>query len=126
MSNSNLENSVGFTDKLKFFLSVLLFLSSFISFNILSDRSFYERLLVFVFFIVLSGILFVFSKLGRFLISFVKDSFFELKLMSWPQRKEALRMTLVVFVFAFSVSLFILIIDKCIEYLLYVVFLGWK
>ncbi|WP_263987858.1 preprotein translocase subunit SecE [Candidatus Kinetoplastidibacterium crithidiae] len=46
--------------------------------------------------------------------------------MSWPQRKESLRMTLVVFVFAFAVSLFILIIDKCIEYLLYVLFLGWK
>ncbi|WBF65550.1 MAG: preprotein translocase subunit SecE [Candidatus Kinetoplastibacterium crithidii] len=126
MSNSNLENSVAFTDKLKFFLSVLLFLSAFISFSFLNNRSFYERLLVFVFLIVLSGTLFIFSKLGRSLLYFIKDSFFELKLMSWPQRKEAVRMTVVVFVFAFSVSLFILFIDKCIEYLLYVLFLGWK
>ena len=59
-------------------------------------------------------------------IAYAKDSWYEVKKVVWPTRKETTQMTLVVFGFVVIMSLFLWIADKLIEWLVFSVFLGWK
>jgi preprotein translocase subunit SecE len=63
---------------------------------------------------------------GRRFIHYAKDSWYEVKKVVWPTRKETTQMTLVVFGFVLIMSLFLWIADKLIEWLVFSVFLGWK
>lgn len=66
------------------------------------------------------------SPAGRRFIAYTKDSWYEVKKVVWPTRKETAQMTLVVFGFVLIMSLFLWIADKLIEWLVFSVFLGWK
>ncbi|AGF47296.1 preprotein translocase subunit SecE [Candidatus Kinetoplastibacterium desouzaii TCC079E] len=121
MSISNLENYHGFMDRLKLFLSIFIFLGGFL-FLFFDNEKKILRLTFLLLSFLFSFLLLFFTSYRKLLFIFFRDSFFELKLVSWPSRKESLRMTGVVFVFAFLFSLFICFIDKCIEFLLYCIF----
>ena len=63
---------------------------------------------------------------GRRFISYAKDSWYEVKKVVWPTRKETTQMTLVVFGFVVIMSIFLWFADKLIEWLVFSVLLGWK
>ncbi|NDH30496.1 MAG: preprotein translocase subunit SecE, partial [Betaproteobacteria bacterium] len=44
----------------------------------------------------------------------------------WPDRKETVQMTLTVFGFVVIAALFLWIVDKSLEWILYGLILGWK
>ena len=44
----------------------------------------------------------------------------------WPTRKETLQTTFFVFVFASLMSLFLWLVDKGLEWVLYSLLLGWR
>ena len=51
------------------------------------------------------------NKRVRFVPKFVREAWVELKKVTWPTRKEALRLTLAVIVFAVFFSIFIQLLD---------------
>ena len=66
------------------------------------------------------------SGAGRALLSFAQDSEREMRKVVWPTRKETLQTTFFVFVFASLMSLFLWLVDKGLEWVLYSLLLGWR
>jgi preprotein translocase subunit SecE len=50
----------------------------------------------------------------------------EVRKVVWPERKEAIQMTLYVFGFVVVMALFLWLTDKALAWVLYDLVLGWK
>jgi preprotein translocase subunit SecE len=44
----------------------------------------------------------------------------------WPSRKETIQMTLAVFAFVLVMAIFLWVVDKTLEWVLYDLVLGWR
>jgi preprotein translocase subunit SecE len=66
------------------------------------------------------------SESGRRLIGFGRDSYRELGKVVWPERKEAIQMTMYVFGFVLVMSILLWFTDKVIEWAFYDLILGWR
>jgi preprotein translocase subunit SecE len=67
-----------------------------------------------------------FSAPGRQLAAFARDSIDEVKKMVWPTRKESFQIAAIVFAFVVVMAVFLWVVDKGIEYVLYDLILGWR
>jgi preprotein translocase subunit SecE len=63
---------------------------------------------------------------GQRFFAFAKDSWSETKRVVWPDRKETTQVTLIVFAFVVLMALFLWLVDKSLEWVLYDLILGWK
>ncbi len=63
---------------------------------------------------------------GQRLIAFGRDSWSETRRVVWPTRKETMQVTLVVFGFVVAMAIFLWVVDKSLEWVLYDLLLGWK
>ncbi|CZZ81976.1 preprotein translocase subunit SecE [Bordetella trematum] len=84
------------------------------------------RIGVFVGSLVIAAVLALLSEPGRRTIGFAQESYNEVKRVSWPTRKETTQMTGIVFAFVAVMGLFMWVLDKGIEWVLYGLLLGWK
>ncbi len=76
---------------------------------------------------VLAAVLvFLVCDAGRRFVAYVRDSVRELQKVVWPTRRETFQMTLYVFGFAVVMAIFLWLVDKLLEWLLYGVVLGWR
>ncbi|AGF49445.1 preprotein translocase subunit SecE [Candidatus Kinetoplastidibacterium galati] len=116
MSISNADNYFSYFDKVKFFLALLLFFLGLISFFGFQKNLWLLEQFVFLFSLAYLLYCLFFNKISRSFFSFCKESFFEVKRVSWPDRKSAVRMTGTVCVFAVLISVFICLIDKIIDF----------
>ncbi|VFR45539.1 Preprotein translocase subunit SecE (TC 3.A.5.1.1) [plant metagenome] len=114
------------TDRLKLGLAVLVIIGGIVGFSVLSTEPMVMRIGVFVGSLVLAALIAWFSEPGRRTLSFAQESYHEVKRVSWPTRKETVQMTGIVFAFVAVMGLFLWLLDKGIEWLLYGVLLGWK
>ncbi|NDB12144.1 MAG: preprotein translocase subunit SecE [Betaproteobacteria bacterium] len=64
--------------------------------------------------------------LGQQFLRFTKEAWSETRRVVWPDRKETVQMTLTVFGFVVIAALFLWIVDKSLEWILYGLILGWK
>ncbi len=71
-------------------------------------------------------VVFFTSETGRQLVAFGRDAVRETKKVVWPERKEALQVTLYVFAFVVVMALFLWLTDKTLEWVFYDLILGWK
>jgi len=69
---------------------------------------------------------FLTSDYGKQLIGFGRESVREVRKVVWPERKEAMQITLYVFGFVLVMALFLWLTDKTLEWVLYDLVLGWK
>ena len=67
-----------------------------------------------------------FSGPGQQFFAFAKDSWAETRRVVWPERKETTQVTLIVFAFVLAMALFLWLVDKSLEWVLYDLILGWK
>jgi len=67
-----------------------------------------------------------FSAPGQQLAAFARDAIAEVKKMVWPTRKESFQTAAAVFGFVVLMALFLWIVDKGLEVVLYDLVLGWK
>ena len=67
-----------------------------------------------------------FSEPGRQLAEFAREAIAEVKKMVWPTRKESFQTAAAVFGFVALMALFLWIVDKGLEVVLYDLILGWK
>ncbi|CAM3750922.1 preprotein translocase subunit SecE [Polynucleobacter antarcticus] len=107
-------------------LAALVVVAALVLYYTLADQSLVIRLAVLFGGIAAAVLIVAISPDGRRFIAYSKDSWYEVKKVVWPTRKETNQMTLVVFGFVLVMSLFLWIADKLIEWLVFSVFLGWK
>jgi preprotein translocase subunit SecE len=107
-------------------LAIALAVGSLIAYYGLASESMIIRLSVLLGgFVVALGVIAITTSGKRFL-AYAKESFYEVKKVVWPTRKESSQMTLVVFAFVAVMAIFLWSADKLIEWLIFSVFLGWK
>jgi len=107
-------------------LAALVVVAALVLYYTLIDQSMLIRLVVLFGGIAAAVLVVALSLDGRRFIHYAKDSWYEVKKVVWPTRKETTQMTLVVFGFVLIMSLFLWIADKLIEWLVFSAFLGWK
>jgi preprotein translocase subunit SecE len=76
--------------------------------------------------VVAAVVVFFTAESGRQLMAFGRDAVRETKKVVWPERKEALQITLYVFAFVVVMALFLWLTDKTLEWVFYDLILGWK
>jgi len=69
---------------------------------------------------------FLTAESGKALLAFGRDAWREVRKVVWPERKEAVQMTVYVFVFVLVMAVFLWLTDKTLEWLFYDLILGWK
>jgi len=84
------------------------------------------RIGVFLGGVVLAALIAWASEPGRRTLSFGHESYAEVKRVVWPTRKETVQMTGIVFAFVAVMALFLWLVDRGVEWVLYGVLLGWK
>ena len=107
-------------------LGALIVVAALVLYYTLVDQSMLIRLGVLFGGIAAAVFIVAISADGRRFISYAKDSWYEVKKVVWPTRKETTQMTLVVFGFVVIMSIFLWFADKLIEWLVFSVLLGWK
>jgi preprotein translocase subunit SecE len=126
MSNSNVETVTSTADRLKLGLAVLVIVAGIVGYSILDTQPMVARVGVFLGGLILAVIIAWFSEPGRRTLSYGRDSYNEVKRVVWPTRKEATQMTGIVFVFVVIMGLFLWLVDKALEWIIYGLFLGWN
>jgi len=127
MSNTSIENVTSVTDKLKLGLAVLVIIAGIVGFSVLESKlPTVARVAIFVGSLGLAALIAWMSEPGRRTIAFAHESYNEVKRVVWPTRKETLQMTGIVFAFVAIMGLFLWVLDKLVEWLLFGVLLGWK
>ena len=127
MSNTSIENVTSITDKLKLGLAVLVIIAGIIGFSVLESKlPMVARIAIFIGSLVVAAVIAWMSEPGRRTIAFAQESYNEVKRVVWPTRKETLQMTGIVFAFVAVMGLFLWVLDKLVEWLLFGVLLGWK
>jgi preprotein translocase subunit SecE len=76
--------------------------------------------------LVAAAALFLTSEPGKQFMALSQDSVREAKKVVWPTRKEAMQMTAYVFAFVVVMALFLWLVDKSLEWVLYDLILGWR
>lgn len=76
--------------------------------------------------LVAAVVVFFTAEPGKQLLAFGRDAWREVKKVVWPERKEAVQITVYVFAFVLIMALFLWLTDKTLEWLFYDLILGWK
>ena len=127
MSNTSIENVTSVADKLKLGLAVLVIIAGIVGFSVLESKlPMVARIDIFVGSLAVAAFIAWTSEPGRRTIAFAHDSYNEVRRVSWPTRKETMQMTGIVFAFVAIMGLFLWVLDKVVEWLLFGVLLGWK
>jgi len=127
MSNTSIETVTSVTDKLKLGLAVLVIIAGIVGFSVLESKlPMVARVAIFVGSLALAALIAWMSEPGRRTIAFAHESYNEVKRVVWPTRKETLQMTGIVFAFVAIMGLFLWVLDKLVQWLLFSVLLGWK
>lgn len=126
MSNSSVETVTTPSDKYKIVLAVVIIAVGIFAYSYFSDMNIYARVGMFVGSLVVAALIFWFSESGRRTVDFATGAYSELKRVVWPTRAETIQMTGIVFAFVIVMAIFLWLIDKLIEWVIYGVFLGWN
>ena len=127
MSNTTIENVTSTADRLKLGLAVVVIIAGIVGFSVLESKlPLAARIAIFVGSLALAAVIAWFSEPGRRTIAFAQESYNEVRRVVWPTRKETMQMTGIVFAFVAVMGLFLWVLDKVVEWLLFGVLLGWK
>jgi|SRR5574343_1034618 len=113
-------------DKLKFILAVLAIIAGIAGFYLLAADAGLLRLASVLGGIAVAVVLVWTTEQGRQLAGFVRESIVEARKVVWPNRKETMQTTAMVFVFVLIMAIFLWLTDKTLEWVMYDLILGWK
>ena len=126
MANPNVEIVTSGADRAKVALAVVLLVAGIAGFYALSQQPMALRLGSILVGIVAAVAVGWFSAPGQRFFEFARDSWAEAQRVVFPSRKETTQMTLAVFGFVVVSAIFLWMVDKSLEWLLYDLVLGWK
>ena len=112
-------------DKAKLLLATVLVILGVVGFYALPALPIFVRALMPVVGVVLAVVIvFFWCSVGRRLTQYVRDSVTEVKKVVWPERNEAIKLTMFVIAFVMVLAMFIWVADWAISWLFYDVILG--
>ena len=126
MAQQNIQTVGNTAERVKIVLAVTVALVGAAAFQVLANQPMVVRVAAVLSGIVLALILMWFTLSGQRFVGFARESIEETQRVVWPTRKEALQMTGLVFVFVLIMAIYLLIVDKSLEWLMYDVILSWK
>jgi preprotein translocase subunit SecE len=126
MASSQVETVSTNVDKAKLGLAIALVLGSLAGFYLLGKQGQAVQWGALIVGLAAAVAIFISSEAGQQLLAFGRDSVREVKKVVWPERQEAVQMTLYVFGFVVVMALFLWLTDKTLEWVFYDLILGWK
>jgi preprotein translocase subunit SecE len=126
MSNQNVETVTSGADRVKVALAVLAFSAGIVGWYVLDQQPLVLRLVSILAGIAAGVAIAWFSAPGQRFIAFARDAWSETKRVVWPDKKETWTMTLYVFAFVVVMAIFLWVVDKTLEWVLYDLILRWK
>ena len=99
-------------ERIKIAVAALIAVGGLVAFYWLVDRQpFVVRLLALLGAFAVAVVVMWFTQAGRTFLAFSRESWEEAKRVVWPTRKETLQTTGVVFLFVFTMALFLWMVD---------------
>lgn len=126
MANPNVEIATSSADRAKVALAFVLLVAGIAGFYALSQQPMALRVGSILVGIVAAVAVGWFSAPGQRFFEFARDAWAEAQRVVFPNRKETTQMTLAVFGFVVVSAIFLWMVDKSLEWLLYDLILGWK
>jgi preprotein translocase subunit SecE len=126
MATSDIDTVSTSADKARLAAAGMLVVGGVAAFYLLGQQSLWLRVIALLVLIAAAVGVFLTSSQGKELIAFSQDAIKEMRKVVWPTRPEATQMTLYVFAFVVVMALFLWLVDKSLEWVLYDLVLGWK
>ncbi len=126
MATSEVETISTSGDKMRLALVAALVIAGLVAYYMLSAQGVWVQWAGLLVGVVAAVVVFFTAESGRQLVAFGRDAVRETKKVVWPERKEALQITLYVFAFVVVMALFLWLTDKTLEWVFYDLILGWK
>jgi preprotein translocase subunit SecE len=126
MATSEVQTVSTSGDKMRLALVAALVIAGLVAYYMLSVQGAWVQWAGLLVALVAAVVVFFKAETGRQLMAFGRDAVRETKKVVWPERKEALQITLYVFAFVVVMALFLWLTDKTLEWVFYDLILGWK
>lgn len=119
MSTQNVQTVQSKADIALVILAGAIALAGVLGFTFLSGQPTLLRVGVLLGGIVAGVVVAWFTQTGKRFIAYAREAYEELRRVVWPSRKETMSTTGVVFAFVVVMALFLFVVDKTIEWVLY-------
>lgn len=127
MSNQSVQTVTSMVDRIKLLVAVLVIVAGIVAFSALDPQlATPVRAAIFIVALLVAAGIAAISEPGRRFIGFAQESYYEVRKVVWPTRKETVQMTGIVFAFVAVMGIFLWLLDKSLEWVLYSVVLGWR
>ncbi|MEP6609953.1 MAG: preprotein translocase subunit SecE [Burkholderiaceae bacterium] len=126
MATQNIETVTSKTDLVIVLLAVMAAAAGVLGFTFLTGRPAIARVGVLIGGVVLALVIAWFSQSGKRFLAYARESYEETKRVIWPSRKETVVTTSIVFGFVIVMALFLFLVDKSVEWMLYDMLLSWR
>jgi preprotein translocase subunit SecE len=126
MATSEVQTVSTAGEKMRLALVAALVIAGLVAYYMLSAQGVWVQWAGLLVGVVAAVVVFFTAESGRQLVAFGRDAVRETKKVVWPERKEALQITLYVFAFVVVMALFLWLTDKTLEWVFYDLILGWK
>jgi preprotein translocase subunit SecE len=126
MATSEVQTVSAAGEKMRLALAVALVIAALVAFSMLAPKGALVQWVGLLVGLVAAVAVFFTSEMGRQLVAFGRDAVREVKKVVWPERKEAMQITVYVFGFVVVMAVFLWLTDKTLEWLFYDLILGWK
>ena len=126
MATQNIETVTSKSDLALVTLAALVALAGVLGFTFLTDQPTLVRVGVLIGGLVLAILIAWFSQSGKRFLAYARESYEETKRVVWPSRKETVTTTGIVFGFVVIMAIFLFLVDKSLEWVLYDTLLSWR
>lgn len=126
MATSQVETVSTGADKAKLAVAIALLIASLVGFYLLGKQGALAQWAALIVGLVAAVATFFTAESGKRLVAFGKDAWREVRKVVWPERKEAIQMTVYVFGFVLIMAVVLWLTDKTIEWVFYDLILRWR
>ena len=126
MATQNIETVTSKSDLALVTLAALAALAGVLGFTFLTEQPTLARVGVLIGGLVLAIVIAWFSQSGKRFLAYARESYEETKRVVWPSRKETVTTTGIVFGFVVIMAIFLFLVDKSLEWVLYDTLLSWR
>ena len=119
MSNGNVETVSTKTGNAIVALAVVVALAGVFGFSFLTEQPMLARVGMLLGGLALAVAIAWFSEPGKRFLAFAREAYDETRRVTWPSRKETINMTGIVFAFVVLMAIFLFLVDKSLEWVLY-------
>jgi preprotein translocase subunit SecE len=126
MATQNVETVTSKADLVLVTLAVLAAVAGVLGFTFLTEQPTLARVGVLIGGLVAAVVIAWFSQSGKRFLAYARESYEETKRVVWPSRKETVTTTGIVFGFVVIMAIFLFLVDKSLEWVLYDALLSWR